>query len=64
MLEGVFIAVMMALVWLNTYEIILQEISDRLFINIAALIAYLGHIVLFNLTEHKNHRQELISDRN
>lgn len=62
--DMLFIATMMAFLWMNTYEIIFGEMAHRVFINGAALCMYLLHILLFNLTEHKNTKQELITDRN
>lgn len=54
---------MLLYLWKTTFEMVFGESNDQHIITVCALTAYCLRIVLFNVTEHKNARQELITDR-
>ena len=63
-IEVAFVTTMLLYFWQCTFEIVFGEMSTNEIINGIALLFYLIHIILFQLTEYKNEKSELICDIN
>lgn len=53
-IEVIYITTMLLYFWQCTFEIVFGEMSTNEIINGIALLFYIIHIILFQLTEYKN----------
>jgi hypothetical protein len=49
--------------WKNSYEIVFSELPDYSLIDSVTLALYVLYGIVFQLTEYKNEKHELVSDR-
>lgn len=63
-MEIVFIVTIIAYLWRCTFELVFGDSIDLNIMTIVTILAYAAHIIIFNVTEHKNEKSEIISNRN